>query len=155
MKYLNDKIGEILKKHKEGKEFFDTLDYIIRSDINITDMLYNRIKHFNTTIILSGRFGRAFINNYGKLLYSNNHVILVNGGIREGEDVELYVNKIYNNKCIFIDDSIYSGKTRDLIEKKLKYIDKDVKIETTYVIYDGMKKQDINVKSLYRYHGKE
>ena len=47
---LNEKIGVILKQHKEGEEFFNALDFMIKGDRSILeDFLYSKISCFVRT----------------------------------------------------------------------------------------------------------
>lgn len=160
---LNEKIGEILKRHKEGKEFFDALDYTIRGDKDILKDFYNfswynifdspSINSTSYNTIMSGRFGLSLISNYGgSLIRSFNKVIVVNGNLRKGEEPEIYCTEFGNKPFIFLDDSFYSGKTRDSIQGKLSEIDPTTKIIKTFVIYDGSKELQPDVFSMYRYH---
>lgn len=160
---LNEKIGEILKRHKEGEEFFNALDYTIRGDRSILEDFYNfawnrifinsTITSMSYNLILSGRFGMSLLSNYGSSLYrSFNNVIITNGNIRKGELPEIYKNDFNEKPFIFLDDSFYSGKTRDSIQIELFKIEQYAKIEKTFVIYDGSLQKQDNVYSLYRYH---
>jgi len=71
--------------------------------------------------------------------------------LRKGESIiDLSPFNVYNKNFIFIDDSFYSGKTRNCIDAELqKY---DSKIIRTIVCYDGSKEKDDTVSSLYRYY---
>lgn len=106
MKSLNNKIIELLREHKEGGEkFFNALDLLIRSDYDIMKILIECIKNFysdttylnNAGVILSGKFGYAFYNNYKDFLNNTfKEVLITNGGIRTGSGVYLGVNSL---KC--------------------------------------------------------
>lgn len=103
-------------------------------------------------IIASGKFGSFFNNWWNANTNYNNKLIIVNGGLRVGNKIDLSYIKDYikNKKFIFIDDSFYSGKTRNTIKNELeKY---NANLNKTYVIYDGSKARDDNVCSLYRYY---
>ena len=156
MNKLNEKIGEILKQHPEGKDFFNTLDAMIRGDLNILST-FVRFAIGNITnpksyvLVLTGRFGIALINNFGTYLNDLfSQVILVNGGIREGNVPAILAENLGSNHCIMFDDSFYSGKTRDTINSKLNEL--HASIEETYVVYDGSITKDRNVFSMFRYH---
>jgi hypothetical protein len=160
---LNEKIGEILKKHEEGEEFFNALDYIIRGDKDILkdfysfswDNIFNSPSLNNTSynLVMSGRFGLSMISNYGNsLIRSFNKVIVTNGNLRKGEEPEIYCNDFGNKPFIFLDDSYYSGKTKNSIQNKLLEIEFSAKIIKTLVIYDGSKELQPDVYSMYRYH---
>lgn len=159
---LNQKIGEILKKHVEGKKFFDALDYMIRSDADVLRIFMDFLKaEFNTScfnhstgIILTGEFGHALFNNYRpQLLELSRDIIFVGGGLREpNKKAELYVDHVSSNNYILLDDSIYSGNTAMNINQAL-YESNQSTIYQIFVIYDGSKDFDqINIKSLFKYH---
>lgn len=162
MKTLNIKIIELLKEHKEGGEkFFNALDLLIRSDYDIMKILIKCIQNFygdttclnNAGVVLSGKFGHALYNNYRDFLNNTfKEVLITNGGIRTGSEVYLGVNSLKCKEYIFIDDSYYSGKTKNKIEEALKEINSEAKIYETFVVYDGSKEQDPNVISLFRYY---
>lgn len=160
---LNEKIGEILKEHKEGEKFFDALDYMIRGDKDILKDFYefaidnifinNSISTTTYNLIVSGKFGMALLTNYRYNLNANfNKVIVTNGNIRKGELPEIYCNELNKKPFIFLDDSFYSGKTKDSIEKALKEINPNSKIVKTIVVYDGSINNKENIISMYRYH---
>lgn len=166
MNYLNNKISELISEHTGGEKFFDELDNFIREDKSIIDeflKLYQTRKKTNypELIILSGKFGNVMINNL-----VNNNVMLINGGLRIQEtEVEFMmsenkINEVKDSinhlgpqkiKVYFMDDSFYSGKTRDKINNKLKEVF-NLKIHQTYVVYDGSKEKQNNVISMFRYH---
>jgi hypothetical protein len=161
---LNEKIGNILKRHPEGKEFFDALDYTIRSDRNIlqefVDFVWKIVfagqdirAEYN--LILSGRFGNALATNFGSNIFWNfSRVVLTNGNLRNGELPVIYLSEINDKPFVFLDDSFYSGKTRDVLEKALQEINPNSKIIKTIVVYDGSLEPRENVYSMYRYHKK-
>ena len=129
----------MLEEHKGGEKFFDNLDKNVQQELIIEKLLLS-IPIEDEIIIVSGKFG--------------NYLILVSGGLRVGNKIDLsYIkNYIENKNFIFIDDSFYSGRTRDVIKNELiKYKSNLIK---TYVIYDGGKIRDSNVCSLYRYYDK-
>ena len=158
MNRLNEKIAEILKQHPEGEDFFDALDAMVRGDLDILraflDFVGNNLDDYDKyTLILTGQFGIAMMNIFGdKLLDNFTDVILINGGIRKGEEPIIYREKLKSPRCIMFDDSFYSGITRDLIEGKLRTFNSQAKIEKTFVIYDGSVKAQKNVFSMFRYH---
>ena len=158
MKNLNDKIAEILKQHPEGEDFFNTFDAMVRGDM---DVLASFIHFVNSntyarnsyTLILTGQFGIALMNNYGKDLKEEfSDVILVNGGIRTGNKAVIFKDSILRPSCIMLDDSFYSGTTRDGIETALREINDKCEIVQTIVVYDGSVERDPRVISMFRYH---
>jgi hypothetical protein len=164
---LNEKIGNILKRHPEGKEFFDILDATIRGDYEILDSFMDFVKRSITRadgIVLTGEFGRVLVNNHLKsLLEISTNIILANGGIRGGEEVELYKDFIdspyalqdfWKADYIFLDDSIYSGITSLKIEAKIKELNETCRLFKVFVVYDGGLEPRRDVYSMYRYHKK-
>lgn len=155
---LNEKIIEILKQHPEGEPFFDALDAMIRGDLDILGTFMNFVESKledtqNCTLILTGQFGNAIISLFGSELFEKfADVILVNGGIRAGEKPVIFRQNLKATKCIMLDDSYYSGKTRDDIETALRTINTNACILYTFVIYDGSKNRRANVFSMFRYY---
>lgn len=153
---IYDIVGECLMQHEGGEEFFDALDERIRSsDVLMRAIMSKAI--FNDkvpfdAIIVSGKFGTAFSYLCSRE-YPMFTVMKVRGSLR-GDDI-LTVNDyveyhLRNKRVIFIDDSFYSGKTRNKIETAL--INMSSSLEATYVIYDGSKVKEDSVYSLYRYY---
>ena len=106
-------------------------------------------------LVISGRFANALLTNF--LVELGNfykQIIIVNGSLRNGELPEIFTNTIQSTKFIFLDDSFYSGKTRNIIEKTLQDIDPRCKIVKTIVVYDGSITPEYNVYSMFRYHKK-
>ena len=99
------------------------------------------------------------LNTCSNFLKNNfNEILLVDGGIRTGNKVELdYLPKSKN--LVFIDDSIYSGNTRDQIIKALnKTVRSDEKnyiFTDTFVVYDGMKIRQLSTHAMFRYYDQE
>ena len=157
MNRLNEKIAEILRQHPEGEPFFDALDAMIRGDQNILEafmnFVYSKIDGKRFGIILSGNFGNAIFSAYGLDLYQNfKDVILVNGGIRKGEVPVIFKEKLETTDYIFLDDSFYSGTTRNSIASVLSSL--NGRITKTFVIYDGAKVRQRDVFSMFRYFDK-
>lgn len=164
--WLNQKILNMIEDHPEGGEhFFDDLDEMIRNDKNILDVFLNHFywyhrsldKSVPTGVILSGHFGQALLENFDEWLHNEfDYIVCVSGGLRQAEKYpEMYsLNYDKNTKWIFMDDSYYSGGTRNKISKMLqKYEYKP--ISETFVIYDGSKKIDSNVHSMFRYYNQK
>lgn len=167
---LNEKIGILLKKHKEGEDFFNALDFMIKGDRSILDDFYSFFikdvaANFNkggvgfTSItpdiglIVSGSFGNAIMTIYGHSLTSTfKEVIITNGGIRLGKEATIFKDRLVCKNWVFIDDSYYMGRTRDGILKALQAIRPDASLCETYVIYDGSMGRVDKVKSMYRYN---
>lgn len=155
---LNYKIAEILKQHEGGEEFFDALDAMVRGDMDILhtflNFVYSEIGDTGEySLILSGQFGNALMSIYGAKLFEDfSSVILVEGGLRSGKTPTIFRQTFVNTKFIMLDDSFYSGTTKDAIERALKMIDSQAKIVKTFVIYDGSKVKKNNIFSMFRYY---
>ena len=155
---LNYKIAEILKQHEGGEEFFDALDAMVRGDMDILhtflNFVYSEIGDTGEySLILSGQFGNALMSIYGAKLFEDfSSVILVEGGLRSGKTPTIFRQTFVNTKFIMLDDSFYSGTTKDAIERALKMIDSQARIVKTFVIYDGSKVKKNNIFSMFRYY---
>lgn len=157
----NDKIIEILKQHPEGGEtFFNALDLMLRSDFDILAELKELIRKNitnlkNVNIILSGHFGIALINNDNFWLSQFKNFYLIQGGLRgndEGEFLKDY--KTDSSENIFVDDSFYSGTTRNKIDSLIKSKGLIKGINSTFVVYDGNPLIQKDVHSLFKYYKK-
>jgi len=145
---LDEIVRQCLEQHKGGEKFFDHLDKTIQ-EIPVVYDLFDSIKHDRKNIIVSGKFGVFFKN----LFSSHPNIIVVSGGLRKNikiKDLTYLEYKIKTEDYIFIDDSFYSGKTRNAIKNEIERL--GGKLINTYVIYDGSIERDISVSSLYRYY---
>ena len=164
MKTLNEIVKQMLDEHGGGSIFFDNLDAEIRNSNEliehfvhdyVSDLLH---KYRIDYVIVSGRFGRVFVNTesliYQLYYYHNVDTISVNGNLRGSGVVEDFNIRAprhgekYN--FLFIDDSFYSGKTRDKIKDKIESYGHN--LAHTIVLYDGSADKDDNVSSMYRYY---
>lgn len=148
---LDNLVKEMIKEHEGGEKFFDNLDEAVREETYTYDLmkLAGRLL-YTCNIIVSGKFGRYFMNFVET---SKLKVNIVNGGLRSGARIEddlCYIEELDNKEFIFFDDSFYSGKTRNVIKEYLE--ERGAVLLDTYVIYDGSKEKDPYVHSLYRYY---
>ena len=145
MKLLNNIIQQSLSKYTGGQVYFTALDKSIQHKI-ISDKLFS-IAPENNFIIVSGGFGK-FI----KRIYPEKNLLLLEGGLRHFDKIclEHIAPNIKNKDFIFIDDSYYLGRTRNIVRDEIERLKGNFK--HTYVIYDGSKFKDKEVTSLYRYH---
>lgn len=159
MNKLNEIVKQMLEEHEGGEIFFDAVDNEIRNNDDILyHFLYKYVKEkmWKYNIIMSGRFGRAMVNSTDikwlcDEIYQTD-CILVNGSLRKGDKVEDFKTQVDEMKeFIFLDDSFYSGKTRDAVRDKLESY--GCKLVETIVLYDGSKVKDDTVTSMYRYYG--
>lgn len=145
MKLLDNIIQRLLVKYKGGQVYFSTLDNSIQHKLIVDKLL--SIAPENNTIIVSGGFGKFF-----KSIYPEKEIILLDGGLRHLKEISLenMVDQIKKKDFIFIDDSYYLGRTRNIIRTEIERLQGNFK--HTYVIYDGCKFKDKEVTSLFRYH---
>lgn len=166
---LNAKIIKLLREHPEGGEkFFNALDLMVRSELDVLHSFYAFIENDNwlstllhdpnrsVGFVLSGSFGRAFFNRFqnAPIFRSVEDIIIVNGGIRTGSFVELFKddNTLYATDYIFLDDSFYSGSTRDRINAAIRVINPERSIIHSFVVYDGSRNPQDNVTSMFKYY---
>jgi len=161
-------VDNALLKNKGGNNYFNYIDSSLKTYKNI-DLIKTTIEQIkkdtnnNFNLILTGGFGDWVLILIKKGIISiPNSLILVNGSIRGknnklnkityGKVVNIVykIGDIYNKDYILIDDSYYSGSTKNAIDKFLKKINS--KIIKTYVLYDGNDKINNNRTSLYRYY---
>lgn len=100
---LNEKIGIILKQHKEGEEFFNALDFMIKGDRSILEDFLSffmndagrNLELPDTGLIVSGGFGNAIMTMYGdRLTETFREVVVTNGGIRLGNEALIFKDKL-------------------------------------------------------------
>ena len=154
----------MLEKHVGGEEFFNHLDQAMQQN-PIISQIYKKAYFWivksrieSPAFIVSGKFGRFFDNWHitEPGIYESIPIIVVNGGMCKGIPIDRLTyleDLIKNHEFIFIDDSFYSGKTRNAIKTELGRL--GTVLLKTFVIYDGSITQDPNVESLYRYHKEE
>lgn len=153
---MDNVVKDILRKYQGGEEFFACVDRTVRQKPFI-DAMYDVFKDDlnRNGIIVTGKFGKFFSLYYRNARLTTNPIITVPGGLRRGRGINLshYGSKIFKQRnFIFIDDSFYSGTTRNVILKELlRY---GGTITKTYVVYDGSKEKDGSVLSIYRYYDK-
>ena len=145
-------VNRLLKKHTGGEAYFDELDEEIRKpgNIRLIKTLMAGIDH-DTTIVSTGKFGLWLYRQFPK-----HNIYAFDGGHRTGTKPFAMLNysgegRCRNRSCIFVDDSFYSGTTRNKIDDYIMGNWKS-KIVKSLVVYDGSKDRDLSVFSLYRYH---
>lgn len=145
-------VKDMLEQHIGGEVFFDHLDEAIRNNKCIIDALIDKIPNIKKqNIIVSGKFGLFFRDYLHLLDIKPKELIWVEGGLRKGnkpKNLDFY--DIIDQKVIFIDDSFYSGRTRNVINNELLKCYSC--ISETYVVYDGSLVKEEDVYSLFRYH---
>lgn len=163
MEKLNNIVDECLRQHEGGEEFFDALDKEIQ-DTEIVTRLFGLVaewilwKNYKSIgIMVSGKFGEWFKDVDLSTCNTEFKIVCVEGGLRHEVcgmkkhlDLSETVGKSGIKKWIFIDDSYYSGKTKEVIRRSLKSV--GCKLLHTFVVYDGSPVKSKLVSSLYRYY---
>lgn len=156
--YLKQKmipiVNQCLEKHGGGESYFDELDSLIKSDIElmISYLKYAVEKENIRYVVVSGEIGLILSKLISKKIFPTDiNLIWVSGGLRKGE-------KAYGHniplcepfKAIFFDDSYYSGKTARAVGNYIQTFGGS--IIKSYVFYDGCVEEHDNVVGLYRYY---
>lgn len=152
---LKSMVNECLIQHEGGENFFDALDEMMRNDTLLITMLIGRVLAAPSWdyIITSGTFGKLFKeyadNNMPESFSSK--VITVPGGLRNGASITPFWEDVEcsNKKFVFLDDSFYKGRTRDVVKSAVE--EHNGTFTSTYVFYDGSREKESNVYSFYRY----
>lgn len=154
---LNSHIEFLLKEYTGGEEYFNKLDEFIKapenSDIILSILLPLKNKH----IISSGGFGERINSLLLSNKFSCKSLTVFNGGIcTQGKSVESFIStttlcRLKNKNVIFVDDSLYSGKTLLKIQEHLNSL--NITVSEILVVYDGSNKNlGLQINSLYKYH---
>lgn len=151
---IQNVVNQFLEKYVGGEEFYDALDEQIRiHDIWLYAMIARIEKETSyDRWIVSGKFGRRFYEfvktNIGE--EGAQKILVTSGSLRKGKAIGLEEEDLTGLEFLFIDDSFWSGKTRDVIQR---YLEKNhAHLKKTYVFYDGSKKKEETVESFYRYY---
>lgn len=160
IKEFEKNIEYLLETYVGGVPFFDKLDESIRNQEFWRGVFLPAIhdlmgyEMYDYYLIFSGGFARWKINSSILNGVCPHNYIIVNGGMRD-KDAEVdnlsYLEHIlHGRKCLFVDDSFYSGGTRDKIKNEV--IRLGGIFVGTYVAYDGSQVKEDDVHSLYRYY---
>lgn len=146
---LKSIVDKLLKENLSGVQFFDKLDELIKEETDIVIGLIDMVPK-DHAIAVSGGFGLK-INELIESGKVNMPYIFYKGGIRSGAKPEILKNKLgdYNN-LIFLDDTIYGGKTYFDIKEHAEEI--GLNINSALVVYDGTPIKKDFVNSIYRYY---
>ncbi len=151
---LENLIKSLLAEYNGGRAFFDALDEQIKNVTN-KEMILELLSGFEKDYIASsGGFGDTVLHLYEKGAFKCKGLVTFNGKIlTQGRGVESYKPGDFDVKdkdFVFVDDSYFSGKTAETINRYL--ISNNSKIKQVAVIYDGSKDRSGYVKSFYRYY---
>ena len=155
------KVEKISEIHPSGEKFFDALDEELNADssVEIFRALITMIPE-NAGIVLSGGFGKQFSALMMVGLLEKREFILFKGGIRKGGVPEILIESddfFKKDEAIFLDDSIYGGKTFEILQHFMETYSLGkkgdfMKFTECYVIYDGCPIKKANVHSIFRYY---
>lgn len=151
---LNEIVEGLAEVYTGGKEFFDALDSALLCQ-DIYAKVYGMVKDpHRYTFITTGSFGINFINWIIENELEAAGWIIFPGGMRDGKCKAMIKHDLadcWTNRACFVDDSFYSGITRETCLHTL-YVEKDL---PSFVAYDGSLDHPPWLKSLYQWHGKE
>ena len=154
-------VNECLDKYKGGEGYFNKLDNMIKSNetLMVLFLIYAVNDSLCDNVILSGEIGLKYLQlQLQNKIPEHINIMVVNGGLRKGKEItggimsnfEVIPESLNNQPIIFIDDSFYSGKTANKVEKFVH--SRLGTIKCKYVFYDGSKEKYDDVYSLYRYY---
>jgi hypothetical protein len=151
---LNAIVQKTLDEFGGGRMFFTVLDEAIKDVYNEDMVLHLLSGKEKQWIASSGGFGDRIYQLYKEGKFKCRGVVIFNGKMTT---YDMGVYKYYpsefnlsNKKFVYVDDSYFSGKTATKINNYLS--DKNSKINSIEVIYDGSKDKKANVKSFFRYY---
>ena len=141
------------KRFVGGEVYFNELDRLIKCDTELlcNYMLYIACQENTRNFVCSGEIGKRILKcKHKRLLPENFNIVVLNGGLRLGKRVVQLNSAKTNGNYIFVDDSLYSGKT---LRAAKEYLNQNgAEIAKCYVFYDGSLSYRSDVSSLYRYY---
>lgn len=146
-------VSDVLKSERGGRQFFNKMDQIIKDNPDtIKEIMSGLEKDY---IVCSGSFGDNLYDLWEKGELECRGILVFNGKIAtKKRGINFYYPEnfeIDNKEFVFVDDSLFSGKTVREIEKYLQE-EHNSSIKLIKVGYDGSKEPNPKVKSLYRYY---
>lgn len=154
-------VHKCLDKYKGGESYFNELDGMIKNNetLMVLFLMYVVQDSLCDNVILSGEIGLKYLQlQLQNKIPKHINIMVVNSGLRKGKEItvgimsnfEVIPKSLNNQPIIFIDDSFYSGKTANKVEK---FVNSRLgTIKRKYVFYDGSKEKHDDVVSLYRYY---
>jgi len=144
-------VDSIMRVTPGGEAFFDALDEYIRTCA--TKHVFNELllPCADKLLVMSGKFGRGLAERIDRGEYDFKY-ILFNGGIRSGAEPEIArsteLHGLHN--AVFVDDTIYGGRTYTVIKGHLSKM--DIEVGGARVVYDGSPVQRNFVTSVFRFY---
>ena len=156
---IHEMVKRIQEVHPSGEKFFDALDEELNSEssLEIFEALLETVPE-GTAIVISGGFGKQLHSLMREEKVKHIPHILFKGGIRKGGTPEIitvspdFPTAGTHSEAIFLDDSIYGGRTFDVLRSFMEGYNPTMKFEKCYVIYDGNPHKREWVASLFRYY---
>jgi hypothetical protein len=152
MNLIEKKVRQLMIDYADGgTAYFDAFDMCMRGESQIILQLIATTEPYRP-IALQGNFGLAVKNLMMIHNVERPGVFWVRTSVRKGEEPVIdHQGDILVNP-IFIDDSCYSGRTIEGVDRLLtkRY---GLNVQETNVIYDGMKgARQKSVNSFFRYY---
>lgn len=153
-------VKAIQKTHTEGEEFFEALDeFIIKDASPLVYLAMLQMAGEDTILVLSGGFGKEVARRIEDGGLPGYEYVLFEGGLRGdkkpkiiGKRLNIMTTASIDCKAVFLDDTIYGGKT---FKKIQEYVDHNVdyiKLDKAIVVYDGCPVEREWVGSIFRYY---
>lgn len=143
-------VNDLLGKKMSGEKFFDALDESIKNSELIIESLIEKVPE-HIGLVISGGFGKVVSDLIERGSMPKRPYILYAGGIRSGGSPDVLSNKLSGcTDLIFVDDTIYGGKTYRVIKEHLKK--SNIEVRSVLVVYDGCPEKRENIESLFRYY---
>lgn len=147
-----DAVNNIVKTNPGGEKFFDELDEFLKTspDAVYSELIASIIP--GETLVLSGGFGRVVSDRIDRGELPKLPYILFKGGLRGDNKPEvLRVTDNVTANGVFVDDTIYGGKTYFKIQAYLES-HAIIRARRCLVIYDGSPHARNGISSLFRYY---
>ena len=155
-----ERVNTITQTTPSGPAFFDAMDkeIIEKATPEIMNELFKMVPK-DYIVVLSGGFGKKIADGIDNQQYPFFTYTLYKGGIRSGGGCELVrCNFVARNrtdghtpeKAIFLDDSVYGGKTFYILKQYL--VKCGIEMNTAAVIYDGYPQERPEIFSVFRYY---
>lgn len=159
---IHEVVEEVRSVYPGGQPFFTTLDASLRRPEFFRlafDQVKNSVPTYRRTergtwvpddarIVVSGKFGEAMRD----WLWKEHQIdaLLIEGDVRHGGLTPLGRDRVLKGSLyVFIDDSLYRGRTRAAVAARLD--DVGAGLIRSVVLYDGAHEPVPSVDSLYRW----
>lgn len=133
---LRSLVSDLVENHGGGAPFFDALDEEVRRPRYFEELTRLARGYFPRALpVVSGEFGRAYQAWWVRTDQGFTPPLWVPGGLR-GKGVSITIDDASrSDEYVFLDDSIYRGRTRDRVDNALWTA--GAELVGTIVVYDG------------------